>query len=349
MQKVKTIIEEIKRLANQIDRQIKIMGLCGTHSQTIAQHGLKKILPENIKLVSGPGCPVCVTPNEDVDALVKLALTKIPIATYGDALHLSGNYLNLVQAREKGSEITAVYSIKEALKINQKKKNLVFFGIGFETTAPMSAWAIKKGLTIYSAHKLFPPAMEALLNSKELRIDGFINPGHVSTIIGLEPYRKFSVPQVIAGFEPEDVLIAIYLLLKQIISRRNEIENEYSRSVKPKGNQKALKLIKEVFKISSSNWRGLGEIPDSGLEIRKKFKNYDAKEKYKEIIKTNIPVLTKPVSLCQCATILRGLKEPQDCPLFKKKCTPQNPQGACMVSIEGACRIEAEFLGIKKS
>lgn len=318
------------------------MGLCGTHGQTIAQFGLKNILPKNIRLISGPGCPVCVTPNEDVDALVSLALAGRPVATYGDALNLPGTYLSLGQAKAKGAEVLVVYSIDQALKLNQQKKDLVFFGIGFETTAPMSAWAIKEGLTVYSAHKLFPPAMEALLNLGEIKIDGFINPGHVSTIIGLAPYQKFSLPQVIAGFEPEDVLMAIYLLLKQIIEGRAELENEYTRSVRTEGNPQALKLIKEVFEVGPSHWRGLGVIPDSGLEIREKFRKYNAKIKYQKILQES-NLKTRKKSLCQCGAILRGVKEPQDCPLFKKVCTPENPQGACMVSVEGACQIEYNY------
>lgn len=390
------IIKQINKLALQINRQITIMELCGTHTETVAKNGIKNILPSNIKLLSGPGCPVCVTDQRDIDAIIALALNGVPVACYGDVLRVPGiikmqkskcknqndnvkfknnknNYLyslSLNKARELGADITEVYSTEDALKLQQEKPDLVFFGLGFETTAPMTADAIKRGLTVYSSHKLFVPAMQAIVNTPTLKIDGFINPGHVSTIIGVEPYEKFKLPQVITGFEAEDVLMAIYMLLKQIAENRAEVENEYTRAVRTKGNLAAKKLIDEIFETEDAFWRGLGKIPCSGLKIRDKYSEFDAKIKYKKILNTNCHFesaserMKNPVAAtqgtklrdsspsaqndiskqCICGAILRGLKQPKDCKLFNKKCTPENPVGACMVSNEGACGIEAKYL-----
>ncbi len=383
---MKNILGQINTLASKISRQIVLMELCGTHTEAVARHGIKKLLPKNIKLLSGPGCPVCVTDQRDINAIITLALAGIPIACYGDVLRVPGtlknqkpktknqknkkNYhcveeqshvfgifspgkqfqnlqldISLNKAREMGADVTEVYSVEEALKLQKNKSDIVFFGLGFETTAPMTASAIKRGLTVYSSHKAFVPAMDALVNTPQLKIDGFINPGHVSAIIGIEPYKKFKLPQVIAGFESNDVLLTIYMLLKQIAENRVEVENEYTRLVRPEGNPKARELINEVFETGDAYWRGIGKIPNSGFEIRSKYSQFDAKIRYKNILS---PLLTTNYSLltnsgCICGAILRGLKEPQDCKLFNKKCTPDNPIGACMVSSEGACGIEAKY------
>ncbi len=395
---MQNILQKINSLAKQINRQIVLMELCGTHTESVARHGIKKLLPKNIKLLSGPGCPVCVTDQRDINAIIALALEGIPIACYGDVLRVPGTLknqksktkdqnadktLSLNSARELGADITEVYSVEDALKLQKTKPNIVFFGLGFETTTPMTASAIKRGLTVYSSHKAFVPAMAALLSTPQLKIDGFINPGHVSAIIGTEPYKRLfichpesrfsgmkdpatiskniliprdssdsvlrmtkkSIPQVIAGFESNDILLTIYMLLKQIAENRAEVENEYTRLVRPEGNLKAIELINEVFTLGDSYWRGIGKIPNSGFEIRPKYSKFDAKIKYKNILSllltTNYSLLTN--SGCICGAILRGLKEPQDCKLFNKKCTPDNPVGACMVSSEGACGIEAKF------
>jgi len=428
---MQNILRKINSLAKKIDRQIVLMELCGTHTEAVARHGIKKLLPKNIKLLSGPGCPVCVTDQRDINAVIALALEGIPIACYGDVLRVPGTLTNqrpktkdqkyklkiknkkkchceepiratkqsqnsiislsLDKARELGADITEVYSVEDALTLQKTKPNLVFFGLGFETTTPMTASAIKRGLTVYSSHKAFTPAMAALLATPQLKIDGFINPGHVSAIIGVKPYKTLNtkyqipntkntnqnskinktIPQVIAGFEAEDILLTIYMLLKQIAENRAEVENEYTRLVKPEGNPKAIKLINEVFETGDAYWRGLGKIPNSGFEIRKKYSQFDAKVTYKNILnechpeRSNsevegsrslknvraIPRDSSVVSLpqndistqCICGAILRGLKEPQDCKLFNKKCAPDNPIGACMVSSEGACGIEAKF------
>lgn len=339
----KEIIEKINWLSLKLNREINLMEACGTHTQVVSRCGIKKILPENIKLIAGPGCPVCVTPQEDIDAIVNLAMTGIPVASYGDVLRAPGYYGSLEQVRSQGARVFSAYSIQEALNLQKKYPELVFFAIGFETTAPMTAFAIKNGLTVFSSHKLFLPAMKALLKIGEIKIDGFICPGHVSTIIGSEPYRAMKVSQVITGFEPEDVLVAIYLLLKQILENRKEVENQYLRSVQKRGNLQALKLIFEVFEPRAANWRGLGVIPKSGLKIKNRYKKFDAQLKYKKIFDKIDFSYSKSLSRCCCGEIIRGLKKPMDCPLFKKFCSPEKPFGPCMVSIEGACNVEYRY------
>jgi len=355
---MKNILKKINLLAEKIGRDIVLMELCGTHTEAVARNGIRKMLPKNVRFLSGPGCPVCVTDQSDINAVIKLALEGIPVACYGDVLRVPGNLimpnakrqilntgLSLDRTRELGADVTEVYSTEDALKLQNIKPNLVFFGLGFETTTPMTADAIKRGLTVYSSHKLFVPAMQALVDTPALKVDGFINPGHVSTIIGVEPYKKFKLAQVIAGFRGEDVLIGICMLLKQISEDRTEVENEYVRSVRPEGNPKAMELINEVFEIEDAFWRGLGKIPGSGFEIREKYSECDAKRKYKKILESgnNGYQILNTNSGCICGAILRGLNEPRDCKMFCKNCTPENPIGACMVSSEGACGIEAKY------
>jgi hydrogenase expression/formation protein HypD len=343
----KKILVAIKTKADLIGRPLRFMELCGTHSQTVAQNGIKGLLPANVKLVSGPGCPVCVTDQTDIDVMVGLALKGIPIAAYGDALQVPGNQMSLDEARQQGAKVFAVYDVSQALKIQEMEPDLVFFGLGFETTTPMTAWGIQHGLITYSAHKVFPPAMAALLQNKKIKVDGFIDPGHVSAILGTEIYRKFKIPQVIAGFEGVDVLRAIDLLLDQILKKELRVDNEYSRVVKKEGNKKARQAIAEVFQIGDAKWRGLGEIKNSGLKIRKKYQQWDAEFVHKKLIaQIRKEIKVKP-SACQCGLVLQGLKEPRQCQLFSKVCTPDSPQGACMVSIEGGCNIEFRYASKK--
>ena len=402
---ISNLIKKINNLALKIGRDVVIMELCGTHTEAVAKNGIKEVLPKNVKLLSGPGCPVCVTDQKDIDAIIILALNGVPVACYGDVLRVPGNltvgnwklnYKNIIikdnssplpkgegqgegevlslnKARELGADVTEVYSVEDALRLQKKKPDLVFFGLGFETTTPMTADAVKRGLMVYSSHKIFVPAMQAIIDTPTLKIDGFLNPGHVSVIIGIEPYQKLKfrnphpsplpegegvknpcldlgrvrggIPQVIAGFEAEDVLIGIYVLLKQIAENRVEVENEYTRAVHKEGNIIAMKLIDEVFEVEDTFWRGLGKIPNSGLKIRKKYSKFDAKVKYKKIIQNSKFKIQNSSTGCICGEILRGLREPKYCKLFNKKCTPENPIGACMVSSEGACGIEAKYLG----
>lgn len=333
------LIESIRVKAKSLKSPVRFMELCGTHSQTIAQNGIKELLPKNIRLVSGPGCPVCVTDQSDIDIVVGLALNKVPIAVYGDTMNVPGNLMSLEQAKQNGADVEPVYDVTQALEIKKKKTNLVFFGLGFETTTPMTAWAIKQGMTVYSAHKLFPPAMEALMQNKEIKVDGFINPGHVSAIIGTKVYEQFKIPQVIAGFEGIDVLETIDRLLDQVLKREANVENQYARVVRTEGNKKAIVLINEVFSVADARWRGLGLIPKSGLKIKAKYNNFDAEYIYRDLI-TKIKKQIKPKkSVCQCGLVLQGIIEPKQCKAFGKMCNPDNPYGACMVSVEGACNI----------
>ena len=340
MPQQKNLLVLVNQFASEINREVKLMELCGTHSQTVAQHNLKKLLPKNIKLITGPGCPVCVTAIEDIDTVIGLAENGIPIAIYGDLLGVPGNNSSLEQAQQKGAKIFVIYSVEEILKLQTKYPDIIFFAIGFETTAPMTAWVIKQNITVYSTHKAFLPAMMALLENKNIKIDGFIDPGHVSAIIGSNAYKQFKVPQVIAGFEPADVLLAIKELLRQIRNNEIKLVNEYKRTVTNKGNARALTLIKEVFEIKDTKWRGFGIIPKSGYEIRPKYKKLNAKVKYKNLInRIRKGIKTKP-SKCLCGQVVQGIIEPKECPLFAKSCTPEKPQGACMVSAEGACHNE---------
>jgi len=337
------ILKEINLLAVKLGREVKLMEVCGSHTQAIWRYGIRGLLPANVKLTTGPGCPVCVTAQEDIDLIVFLARAGIPVASYGDVLRVPGLYGSLEEAKKEGAKVFAVYSIEEALTLKKTLPDLVFFGLGFDTTAPMTAYAIKKGLTVFSTHKLFLPAMTALLEMGEVKIDGFINPGHVSTIIGIAPYKKLKVPQVITGFTEEDVLVGIYLLLKQLAEGRSEVENEYLRSVKPDGNPAARNLIFEVFKITDGLWRGFGKIPGSGLAIKSKYKNQDARYKYKNILKKFVFKEHNQVKACRCSEIIRGLSQPDACPLFRRVCSPENPFGPCMVSVEGACNLEYRY------
>ena len=345
MNDIKKVIKKIKALGADIGREVNIMEVCGTHTQAVARYGLRRLMPKNVHLTTGPGCPVCVTAQEDIDAIVSLALAGIPVATYGDMLRVPGFFGSLDEARSKGAKVFDVYSTEDALALQKDYPDLVFFGLGFETTTPMTAYAVKNGLTVYSTHKLFLPAMAALLEIGKLKIDGFLSPGHVSAIIGVKPYQNMRVSQVIAGFTAEDVLTAIYMLLKQIKEGRKDVENEYLRAVKERGNPEAEKAIFDVFDIKDGLWRGFGIIPKSGLEIKNKYKNQDAKIKYKDIIKSPKSEIRnqKSETLCKCGEIIRGLKNPKECPMFKKACSPEKPFGPCMVSTEGACNVEYRY------
>jgi hydrogenase expression/formation protein HypD len=327
-------------------KQIKLMEVCGTHTVTIFRNGIRDLLPNSITLISGPGCPVCVTPIDGIDRAIALAQKKeIIIATFGDLLRVPGSETSLLKQRGEGADIRVVYSAYDGLRLAQQNKNrqVVFLGVGFETTAPTMAAVIQRAkearignFTVISMHKVIPPALEALVQSPELKIDGFICPGHVSTIIGTEPYmpiaHDFGVPCVIAGFEPLDVLQAIVFLVRQIEHGKAKVEIQYRRAVSPKGNPKARDVLMEVFEPCDSVWRGLGSLPRSGLKIAFPYGDFDAERRF-----DITPVNGRETPGCLCGDILRGLKRPPDCSLFKKACTPESPVGACMVSSEGTC------------
>jgi hydrogenase expression/formation protein HypD len=322
------------------------MEFCGGHTFAILQNGIRDLLPSNLELVSGPGCPVCVTAISDLDKAIFLShLPQTIITTFGDMVRVPGSHGSLASARAEGADVRIVYSTMDALDIAQEnpQSQVIFVGIGFETTAPTIAASIVEAQRreidnyhVLPLGKLCPPVMRALLKMGETKIDGIIGPGHVSTIIGSKPYefipREYGVPFVISGFEPLDILLTVEMLVEQIEEEDPKVEIAYRRGVKPEGNAKAQQLMEEVFEVSDANWRGIGDIPRSGLSIREKFSHFDALKAY------NIePGPPREPKGCICGEILRGIKNPKDCRLFRLVCTPENPVGPCMVSSEGSC------------
>lgn len=321
------------------------MEVCGTHTMAIASSGIKALLPQNINMLSGPGCPVCVTPTGILDAAIELAKTGCIITTFGDMMRVPGSKSALEKEKSTGCDIRIVYSCTDAIQIAllNPKKEIVFIGVGFETTSPTIAAIVKtaenqniKNFSIISAFKLIPPAIAAILEQNVSRIDGFILPGHVSTIIGSKPYRfiaeKFRIPAVITGFEPSDILEGIMLIANQIKRAKPEIEIQYQRCVKEQGNLYAVKLLYSVFESSDSQWRGIGLIKNSGLKFRKKYQRFDTFKKFGLKVRN-----TKEPAGCLCGKILTGIAKPNQCGYFGKKCTPSNPIGPCMISSEGTC------------
>lgn len=310
---------------------IRIMEVCGGHTNTIMKYGIRDVLPKNIKIISGPGCPVCVTSQYDIDCVIELAMRKIKIAVYGDMIQVPGSKINLRDAQSQGADIKTIYSIDQI----RNERDRVFFAVGFETTLPMTARVLELGIPIFCAHKLIPPAMTLL--AKEMRIDGFISPGHVSAIIGGKAWEKLNlkVPQVISGFSPETLIASTRILLEAIRDKNNRVINNYSEVVFPNGNQEALRRIGKVFRIIDAQWRGMGNIPKSGLEPRNA--KLDARKIFSSLLKK---VKSKEDPECRCGEIVRGMIEPRECALFRTRCTPEHPRGACMVSeSEGACAI----------
>lgn len=336
----------LHRLAVTVDQPMTFMEVCGTHTVAISKSGLRQALPAQVKLLSGPGCPVCVTANHDIDWAIEVGLqTNAILATFGDMIKVPGSYLSLNTAKAQGADVRVVYSTLDALKIAETnpEREVVFYGVGFETTAPTIAIALiearrrhLQNFSVYSTHKTVPIALEALLSLGEIKIDGFLCPGHVSVIIGSDAYKpvveKYHVPSVVAGFEPLDILQAVLMLADQVKSGRAEVEVQYSRVVKPQGNTVALQVLYEVFESSDAEWRGIGVIPGSGLRIREEFSAFDAAHRFS----LKLPPIKEHAG-CSCGEILRGIKIPTDCPLFAKACDPENPIGPCMVSSEGAC------------
>ncbi|MFA4842496.1 MAG: hydrogenase formation protein HypD [Candidatus Omnitrophota bacterium] len=341
------ISEKIKAIMPK--RIINLMEVCGTHTQSFFRFGLDELLPQNLRLISGPGCPVCVSGQEFIDSAIELSSQRdIIIVTFGDMLRVPGTGSSLEKERARGAKVFIVYSAAEALDIARKNpdKKAVFLAVGFETTAPTIALTILaakkerlKNLYFLSALKVIPPAMEYLLQDKDLRLDGFLCPGHVSAIIGTKAYefipKKYKIPCCVAGFEPLDILKGIYLLLENILEGSPRVTNEYARVVEKQGNLEAQRILREVFRATDAAWRGLGVIPGSGLAIRKEFANFDA-EKVFDIKQANRRT-GKHATLCRCGDVLKGLITPKACPLFAKACKPDNPIGPCMVSSEGSC------------
>lgn len=331
------------------EREVRLMEVCGTHTASFYRFGLDRLIPPGLKLISGPGCPVCVTAEGFIDAACGLAKDKDTLVlSFGDMLRVPGSNSSLEEAGGKFSNVRLVYSPLEALKIaaDHPGKKVVFLAVGFETTAGSIALTVLaakkkklKNLFFYSALKLIPPAMEYILSDPRQRLDGFLCPGHVSAIIGTRAYapvlKKYRIPLCVAGFEPVDILEGFYLLLKQIKNNSPRIDNQYRRVVRGPGNIKAQRITGRVFRVSDAPWRGLGGLPLSGLKLKKEFAFFDAKRQFS--LKENPSFTRGGRKKCGCADVLKGLLSPRECPLFFKACTPENPYGPCMVSREGAC------------
>jgi hydrogenase expression/formation protein HypD len=324
---------------------VRLMEICGTHTMAIRRAGIPALLPKNIILLSGPGCPVCVTPNAVIDRAVALArLPGVIIATFGDMLRVPGSSTSLTRERGKGADVRVVYSPLDALTIakSEPTREVIFLGVGFETTAPTVASAVDEALgklpnfSILCAHKLVPPALEALLALPGFTVNGFLCPGHVSAIIGANAYipiaTQHRIPCVVAGFEPGDILLSIVMLLRQIREGRNTVEVEYKAVVRPEGNVNAQKLLAKVFNPAESTWRGVGTIKDSGLVLALAYRALDAEERFTVAVE---PEREHPG--CLCGKVLIGAVRPPECSLFGRVCTPANPVGPCMVSTEGTC------------
>jgi hydrogenase expression/formation protein HypD len=370
------LLEAIHTLAARVPGPVRLMEVCGTHTVAIARGGFRSVLPENIKLISGPGCPVCVTANRDIDRVI--ALTRVPnvtVATFGDMVRVPGSSSTLARRRAEGATVEIVYSPLDALRLAQDRvgSDVVFVGVGFETTTPLVAATIGraaalglKNFSVIAAHKRVPPALEALVNDPEVALDALILPGHVSTILGVEPYAfladRYGIPGVVTGFEPVDVLQGIAQLLEQIAGSgaggaaragqagqaaqassaapaaqtarvpRAAIEIAYRRGVMAQGNPVAREAIDRVFDVCDAEWRGLGRIPASGYVIRDEFAAFDATRRFELSVEPTVEARG-----CRCGDVLRGVIPPIACPLFDRVCTPANPIGPCMVSSEGSC------------
>lgn len=348
----KRVAAHIKELAPPF--QVKFCHVCGTHEWTITHYGLRSLLPENVQVIAGPGCPVCVVPAAEIDEAIQLALNGVTVATYGDLLKVPGSKQSLQDARANGGDVRVVYGVHDAIRMakRESEKEFVFFAVGFETTAPSTAVEVLNkpsgNFSFLVAHRLIPPAMELLMGVEGLQINGFIAPGHVSTIIGVEPYRifpeKYQMPTVVAGFEPLDVLFAVSMLLRQLKDRDAKLENEYRRVVKWKGNIRAQELMKKVFQVVEGGWRGLGRLPNSALALCQEFQKYDAHKKFGVTVKESRDL----VPGCKCHLVIVGKVQPNECPLFMKACRPDKPIGPCMVSNEGTCRIWAKHMKFRR-
>jgi hydrogenase expression/formation protein HypD len=354
--------ELAKRLAEQIarmtDQPLKLMEVCGGHTHTIFKYGIEDLLPRNIEMIHGPGCPVCVIPLGRVDDSISIALQPgVIFTTFGDMMRVPGSRTNLTAAKAAGADVRMVYSPLDALKIAKKnpERHVVFLALGFETTAPSTAMTVlqaaKDGVenfSVFCNHIMIIPALKAMLDSPDLKLDGFVGPGHVSTVIGTRCYEfvttEYRKPLVVTGFEPLDILQSVYMIVKQIIEGRREVENQYSRVVLRDGNRKALEAIFEVFEPRDYfEWRGLGSIARSGMKMSRKYAHFDAELKFQ------VPGMRiADPKACQCGEILKGVKKPWECKVFGTACTPETPIGSCMVSSEGACAAYYNFGRLSK-
>jgi hydrogenase expression/formation protein HypD len=361
-QKARVLIKEIESLVSTMtmppERPIYIMEVCGGHTHSIFRYGLEGMLPKEIELIHGPGCPVCVLPMGRVDDCVSIAENpKVIFATFGDAMRVPGSKKSLLQAKAEGTDVRMVYSPMDALTLARKNpdREVVFFGLGFETTMPSTALTILQAeaegienFSVFCNHITIVPTIKAILDSPGLQLDGFLGPGHVSMVIGTAPYefiaKFYNKPMVVAGFEPLDILQSIWMVLKQIKEGRSEVENQYARIVPDGGNAAALQAVSKVYELRQFfEWRGLGSIDHSGVKLRDEYARYDAERKFA------IPNLkiADPKS-CQCGEVLKGVIKPWQCKVFGSACTPEKPLGALMVSSEGACAAYYQYGGVKR-
>lgn len=339
------MIKKIMRLAEG-KKKLRIMEVCGTHTVAIFRAGIRQLLPDNVELVSGPGCPVCVTCDKYIDKAIAYAQQKnFIVATFGDMLKVPGSQSSLVTAQAEGAQIKIVYSPLDCLKLSQENpdKRIIFLAVGFETTAPTAAATVLaakahgiKNLFMLSAQKLVPPALRFLLSDPQVKVDGFLLPGHVAVVIGAEAFNflttEFRIPSAIGGFEAEEILLALKNILEQIKDNRAEVANEYRSVVKAEGNLSAKKILAQVYEVAEVEWRGMGKIPASGLKMRKEFSAFDIEQ----VEPIKIERVEKKTA-CRCGEVLRGIINPTQCPLFGKACQPLHAVGPCMVSIEGVC------------
>ena len=343
-------------LDNSPSEQMNIMEVCGTHTMAISRNGLRQILPEEINLISGPGCPVCVTSSKDIDWMIGIIRDyPVTLFTFGDMIRVPGSISSLQLEKASGKDIRICYSPMDALDFakNNPKKDVVFIAIGFETTSPLTSVIVKRAYEeninnfyIFNIHKLVPPALELLLLDEEVKIDGFLCPGHVSAIIGSIPYNfiaeKYRTPCVVSGFEPLDIMESLNMLINQYNLKKPDVQIQYSRVVTSSGNTTAVSLIDEVFETCDSQWRGMGNFPGTGLKLREKYSGLDAMKKFHV---NNI--ITKEIPGCQCGSVLKGIIKPFECKLFARACTPENPIGPCMVSSEGSCAAYYKYERLK--
>jgi hydrogenase expression/formation protein HypD len=344
-----------KKLSTYEGSRINIMEVCGTHTMSISRYGIRSLLPEDINLISGPGCPVCVTPLYFINSAIELSENKdVIITTFGDLMKVPGTGSTLLKEKAKGKDIRIVYSPMDSLKIasENKEKRVVFLSVGFETTTPVAALTILKAreerignFSVLSANKTIPNALKVLAMDKDVGVQGYLYPGHVSAVIGTKLYEEiavqYGIPGVVAGFEPLDILHAILTLVESINENKRIVVNEYKRVVTEEGNKEAVRVTDQVFSACDSVWRGIGNLPLSGLTINEEFEDFDAWKVY------NLkPHITEETPGCMCGEILKGRLKPTDCKLYGKSCTPENPVGACMVSSEGTCAAFYRYQGV---
>ncbi len=345
------IVDELRRL----DLDMTIMHVCGTHQDTLVRHGLEGMLERvGVHIRQGPGCPVCVTTPREIQEIITLAKNGVTVTAFGDMIKVPGLGSSLEEAKGKGADVRIVYSIDDAVRIaGENDDETVFMSVGFETTSPSTASVISRGppdnFSVLSCSRVVPPALQAILEMGEVRLQGLIEPGHVSTIIGTKPYEyiseRYSIPQVIAGFEPLDLLMGVLMLARQVDQGKAEVENEYSRVVRVEGNTRALRLMDQVFELGDVEWRGFPVIPGSGQVLRAEYEEHDARKRFEDILEALDDMVFSEPEGCLCGEVLRGIIDSRECPLFGSECTPVNPVGPCMVSNEGSCNIAYRYGG----